>query len=114
MENCIFCKIIRGEIPSVKVYEDDDMVIINDIAPQAKKHYLLLPKKHYANIIEMSEEDAVTLGRCLKKLSTLVDKLGLENGFRLVSNKGGCVPDGTAFARAHIRRGKTRRKNVFF
>lgn len=88
MENCIFCKIIRGEIPSVKVYEDDDMVIINDIAPQAKKHYLLLPKKHYANIIEMSEEDAVTLGRCLKKLSTLVDKLGLENGFRLVSNKG--------------------------
>lgn len=90
--DCIFCKIINGEIPSNKVYEDENMVIIRDIAPQAKEHYLLLPKEHYANIIEMTEEQAVTLGKCIKKLSTLVDELGLQNGFRLVSNKGedGC------------------------
>ena len=87
--NCVFCKIIAGEIPSKKFYEDD---VIADVNPQAAKHYLLLPKKHYANIVEMSEDDAIILGKCLKKLSTLVDELGLKDGFRLVSNKGenGC------------------------
>ena len=59
MEDCIFCKIIKGDIPSTKVYEDEDMVIIKDIAPQAPVHLLLLPKQHFANIIEMTEEQAV-------------------------------------------------------
>ena len=75
--NCIFCRIIAGEIPSRKFYEDDDMLIIADIAPQAKKHYLLLPKKHYASIVEMSAEDAATLARCLKKLGELTDEESL-------------------------------------
>lgn len=88
MNDCIFCKIIKGEIPSTKVYEDNDMVIIKDIAPQAPVHLLLLPKEHFANIVEMTDAQAQTLGRCLKKLSTLVDELGLQGGFRLVSNKG--------------------------
>lgn len=88
MNDCIFCKIIKGEIPSVKLYEDEDMVIIRDVAPQAPVHLLLLPKEHFANIVEMSDAQAVTLGKCLKKLSSLVDKLGLSGGFRLVSNKG--------------------------
>ena len=92
MENCLFCKIVRGEIPSTKVYEDDNMIIIKDIAPQAPIHLLLIPKEHYANIIEMTDCQAQTLAKCLKKLSTLTDKLGLQDGFRLVSNKGanGC------------------------
>lgn len=92
MENCIFCKIANGEIPSTKLYEDDDMVIIKDLNPQAPVHLLLIPKKHYADIVEMSDTDAQTLARCVKKLSALVDDLGLTNGFRLVSNKGadGC------------------------
>ena len=92
MENCLFCKIVRGEIPSTKVYEDDIMIIIKDIAPQAPVHLLLIPKEHYANIIEMSDDQASTLAKCIKKLSTLTDKLGLQDGFRLVSNKGadGC------------------------
>lgn len=90
--DCIFCKIVNGEIPSTKMYEDENMVIIKDIEPQATLHYLLIPKEHYANIIEMTDEQAVTLSKCIKKLSTLVDELGLSNGFRLVSNKGenGC------------------------
>ena len=88
MNDCVFCKIIRGEIPSVKVYEDEDMVIVKDIAPQAPVHLLMLPKEHYANIVEMSDAQAQTLGRCLKKLSGMVDELGLADGFRLVSNKG--------------------------
>ena len=92
MENCIFCKIIKGEIPSTKIYEDDDMLIIKDVNPQAQIHYLLLPKEHYANIVEMSDAQAQTLAKCIKKLSTMVDELGLADGFRLVSNKGkyGC------------------------
>lgn len=92
MDNCIFCKIVKGDIPSTKVYEDDDMIIIKDLNPQAPVHLLLIPKEHYANIIEMSDSQAQTLAKCLKKLSTLTDELGLQNGFRLVSNKGedGC------------------------
>lgn len=92
MDSCIFCKIVKGDIPSTKVYEDDDMIIIKDLNPQAPVHLLLIPKEHYANIIEMSDNQAQTLAKCLKKLSTLTDELGLQNGFRLVSNKGedGC------------------------
>lgn len=92
MDNCIFCKIVKGDIPSVKVYEDEDMIIIKDLNPQAPVHLLLIPKEHYANIVEMSDAQAQTLAKCLKKLATLTDKLGLQNGFRLVSNKGedGC------------------------
>ncbi len=88
MDNCIFCKIIKGEIPSTKVYEDEDMVIIKDINPQAPIHLLLLPKQHFANIIEMTDEQAKIVAKCIKKLSTMVDDLGLKNGFRLISNKG--------------------------
>ena len=92
MDNCIFCKIVKGDIPSAKVYEDEDMIIIKDLNPQAPVHLLLIPKEHYPNIVEMSDAQAQTLAKCLKKLSTLTDKLGLQNGFRLVSNKGedGC------------------------
>ena len=92
MDNCIFCKIVKGDIPSTKVYEDDDMIVIKDLNPQAPVHLLLIPKEHYANIIEMTDSQSQTLAKCLKKLSTLTDELGLQNGFRLVSNKGedGC------------------------
>lgn len=102
MNDCIFCKIIKGEIPSTKVYEDDDMVIIKDIAPQAPIHLLLLPKQHFANIIEMTDEQAQILGRCLKKLSTLVDELGLKDGFRLISNKGAHACQSVEHLHIHI------------
>lgn len=89
---CIFCKIVNNEIPSKRVFEDDNMIIINDLNPQAKHHYLLIPKEHYADITEMNEKQGETLGKCLYKLGTLVKDLGLADGFRLVSNKGanGC------------------------
>ncbi|NCA67039.1 MAG: HIT domain-containing protein, partial [Clostridia bacterium] len=80
MDNCIFCKIIGGQIPSTKLYDDQDMIIIKDISPQAKIHLLLIPKEHYPNILEMSESQAATLAKCLKTLSTLVNTLGLEKG----------------------------------
>ena len=91
-DNCIFCKIAKGEIPANKVYEDDNMIIIKDLNPQAPVHLLLIPKDHYANIVEMTDEQSLTLAKCVKRLSALVDELGLQDGFRLVSNKGenGC------------------------
>ena len=106
MNNCIFCKIINGEIPSTKLYEDDDMVIIKDVHPQAPIHYLLLPKEHYANIIEMTDAQAATLAKCVKKLSALTFELGLQCGFRLVSNKGSDACQSVEHLHIHILGGK--------
>ena len=92
MNDCIFCKIIAGEIPSTKVFENEDMVIIKDLNPQAKIHLLILPKKHYANIGELATNDADLLKRCFSAFAGLTDELGLQNGYRLITNKGddGC------------------------
>ena len=111
-DDCIFCKIAKGEIPSNKLYEDDDMLIIKDLNPQAPVHLLLIPKDHYASICEMNDAQAATLARCLKKLSTLVDELGLKDGFRLVSNKGenGCQSVG--HLHIHILGGKKLSDNM--
>jgi len=87
-KNCIFCKIIAGEIPSKKVFENEDMIVISDINPQAKCHYLLIPKTHYKNVSVLSAQNSELLARCLKTLSTLTDSLGLNNGYRLVTNCG--------------------------
>ncbi|MCH5154233.1 MAG: histidine triad nucleotide-binding protein [Clostridiales bacterium] len=88
MDDCIFCKIIKGEIPSEKLYEDELMIIIKDIAPKAKIHFLAIPKKHFKYFSDMTEQDAVMLGRCIKKVGTLAPSLGLEGGFRFVVNQG--------------------------
>ncbi len=106
MNDCLFCKIINGEIPSTKVYEDEDMIIIKDIAPQAQVHLLLIPKEHYANIIEMTDAQAGTLAKCIKKLSGLTDQLGLGGGFRLVSNKGADACQSVEHLHVHVLGGE--------
>ncbi len=88
MDECVFCKIIKGEIPSKRFYEDDLMIIIEDIQPRAKKHYLAIPKKHYKLFTEMSESDSVELGKCIKKVGELAESLGLKDGFRFIINQG--------------------------
>lgn len=94
MQDCVFCKIIKGEIPSKLVYEDEDFVIFNDINPKAKLHYLAVPRKHFAVLAEMEKQDEFLLGRILSKIPTLQQKLGLENGYRLIVNqKGECGND---------------------
>jgi histidine triad (HIT) family protein len=106
MQNCVFCKIIKGEISAKKLFEDEEMMIIEDIHPQAKKHYLLIPKRHYADITEMTEEDAAVLAKCLRKLAALADALGLKNGFRLVSNKGADACQSVPHLHIHILGGE--------
>lgn len=89
MENCVFCKIIAGEIPSTRFYEDEDMIVIKDIEPKAKLHYLCVPKTHFALLLEMDEEKAELLKRVLKKIPVLAQNaLGLEGGYRMIVNQG--------------------------
>ena len=86
MDNCIFCKIIAGEIPSTKVYEDDRVYAFRDINPQAPVHVLIVPKKHFANILECDAETAAALTDAIRQVAKLegVD----ESGFRVISNCG--------------------------
>jgi histidine triad (HIT) family protein len=88
MENCIFCKIIAGEIPSAKLYEDDEMIVIKDIEPKAKLHYLCIPKTHFPLLSDMDEEKAMIVKRCFEKIPTLQKQLGLEDGYRIIINQG--------------------------
>lgn len=88
MENCLFCKFISGEIPVNKVYEDENCIIIKDIDPKAKNHYLLIVKSHFKYLADMTSEQAEMLKKALQTLPTLKDLLGLENGYRLVVNQG--------------------------
>ena len=93
MEDCLFCKMVKGEIPCNKLYEDDDMIIIKDINPEPKVHYLLIPKEHYKDATELTEDRAIKLGKMIKKaVDVSNEKLDLKDGFRLVNNKGtfGC------------------------
>ena len=88
MENCLFCKIIKGEIPATKMYEDENMIIIKDIDPKAKNHFLCIPKSHFKLLKEMNEEQSQMVRKCLIKIPELEKVLGLENGYRLVINQG--------------------------
>lgn len=88
MNDCIFCKIIAGEIPSVKLYEDDEIVVFKDVAPIAKIHLLCVPKAHFAYLSELNAERAALLGRTFEKIGKLKDELGLSDGYRLVINQG--------------------------
>jgi histidine triad (HIT) family protein len=88
MENCIFCKIINGDIPSTRYYEDEDMIVIRDIEPKAKEHYLCIPKTHFALFDEMDEKKAEILKRCFEKIAKIYPTLGLREGYRVIINQG--------------------------
>lgn len=87
-ENCIFCKIAAGEIPSATLYEDNDFKVILDIEPASKGHALILPKNHYANLYELDDATAAKVLLIAKKMITkLTDILGCE-GYNIVQNNG--------------------------
>jgi histidine triad (HIT) family protein len=92
MENCIFCKIVKGEIPSKKIFEDDETLVFYDENPQAPIHFLVVPKKHIPNVMECAEEDVPLLGRLLDRAQKVAKQLGMEEkGCRFVIN---CKEDG--------------------
>jgi histidine triad (HIT) family protein len=92
MSDCIFCKIASGEIPSKKIYEDDEIFAFHDVSPQAPVHFLMIPKRHIKNIMETDGADIPLLGRLLHKAQELAKENGCaEKGARFVVN---CKEDG--------------------
>ena len=88
MDNCLFCRIIAGEIPSTKVYEDDAVFAFRDINPQAPTHVLVLPRRHIASLAQTDDADDATLAACLRACRRVAAQEGLTGGFRVVSNSG--------------------------
>jgi len=88
MNDCIFCRIISGEIPSSKIYEDDEIFAFKDIHPQAPVHFLIIPKKHIATLAEASLDDVPVLGRMLELAPRLAKEQGASEGFRTIINTG--------------------------
>ncbi len=88
MKDCVFCSILEGKIPSQRYYEDERFIVIKDIEPKAKLHYLAIPKKHYKLLSEMNDSDRDDLGHIMSTISQIAPKLGLDGGYRLVINQG--------------------------
>ena len=87
-EDCIFCKIAAGEIPSKKAYEDDQILAFYDLDPQAPVHILIIPKEHISSANELTEENGPLLGHIFATAAKLAKELGLEKGYRIVNNCG--------------------------
>lgn len=89
MGECIFCKIINGEIPCAKVFEDDKILAFNDINPEAPTHVLIIPKEHIASANELNEDNIDVIGHIFLKAKEIANKLGIaEEGYRIVNNCG--------------------------
>lgn len=88
MDNCLFCKIIKGEIPSEKVYEDDLCYAFKDINPVAPVHVLVIPKEHIASCGEITAENSAVVAHIFEVISKLAKELDLNEGFRVISNCG--------------------------
>lgn len=91
MEDCLFCKIIKGEIPSEKVYEDEEILAFKDINPLAPVHILVIPKKHIATADDIEEIDEPVIGKMFTVIKKLAKENNLENGYRIINN---CKEDG--------------------
>jgi histidine triad (HIT) family protein len=88
MSDCIFCKIVRGEIPSKKVYEDADILAFHDINPAAPVHFMVIPKQHVASLADADDRHAALLGKLFSKVGDLARSQGLTDGFRTIINTG--------------------------
>ena len=86
--NCLFCKIIAGDIPSTKVYEDETVYAFRDIAPQAPTHILVIPKAHMTGVSDVTAENSAVVAHIFEVIPQIAKAEGLENGYRVVSNCG--------------------------
>ena len=91
MADCIFCRIAAGEIPSNKLYEDDQLLAFYDLDPQAPTHFLVIPKAHIASAAEITPQNSAVIAHIYEVIARLAAELGLEQGFRVVTN---CGPQG--------------------
>ena len=107
MDNCLFCKIIKGDIPSAKVYEDEMTYAFRDIAPMAPTHVLVIPKQHVSGMSAIDELDDATVAACLRACRKVAELEGLtEGGFRVVSNCGDDACQSVKHLHFHVLGGK--------
>ena len=105
-DDCLFCKIIKGDISSNKVYEDDLCYAFRDIAPQAPTHILVVPKAHIASCAEVTAENAALVGHIFTVIARIAAQEGLVNGWRVVSNVGPDAGQTVPHLHFHILGGK--------
>lgn len=107
MENCLFCKIIKRDIPSTKVYEDEEVYAFKDINPEAPVHILVVPKKHISSINEIEDEDRELIGKIFTAIRKIAKEQGIEEaGYRVVSNCGKDAGQTVMHLHFHILAGK--------
>lgn len=108
MEDCVFCKIIKGEIPSEKVYEDDEIIAFKDINPAAPIHILVIPKKHIATLLEVKEEESYLISKIFVAINKIAKQLRIEkDGFRIIANCGKDSGQEVMHIHFHLLAGKT-------
>lgn len=112
MENCLFCKIIAGEIPSTKVYEDDKILAFRDIAPMAPTHILVIPKEHIGGVDEITPENSTVVSYIFEKIAEIARAEGLSDGYRVVSNIGENGGQTVRHLHFHILGGKKLRNEM--
>jgi histidine triad (HIT) family protein len=88
MNDCIFCRIISGEIPSTKVYEDEFIYAFNDIKPEAPVHILVTPKEHVASAADVNVENSYLVAKCFEVIAKIAREKGLDGGYRIINNCG--------------------------
>lgn len=106
MADCLFCKIIAGEIPSSKVYEDEYCYAFKDIAPQAPVHILVIPKIHVSSADEITAENSIYVAKIFEVIPKIAESCGLSNGYRIVSNCGEDACQSVKHLHFHILGGK--------
>ena len=107
MEDCVFCKIASGAIPSNKVYEDDQVLAFHDLSPQAPVHVLVIPKTHTSGLMDARKMDDALLAHLLRTAANVAESLGLaESGFRIVSNCGSDACQSVHHLHIHVLGGK--------
>ena len=106
MSNCLFCKIIAGDIPSTKVYEDEKILAFRDIAPQAPAHILVIPKVHISGCDGVTVENSDVVAHIFTVIPQIAKAEGLENGYRVVSNCGDDAGQTVPHLHFHILGGK--------
>ncbi|NEG96968.1 HIT domain-containing protein [Bifidobacterium sp. SMB2] len=104
-DNCLFCGIIAGDIPSEKVYEDDAVYAFKDINPKAKVHVLIVPKRHYANVAALAKEDASLLAHIVEVAQSVADD-AFHGEYRLVFNTGKDAGQTVFHVHAHVLTGE--------
>jgi histidine triad (HIT) family protein len=109
MSDCLFCKIVDGEIPAKKVHEDDDVVAFEDINPQAPVHLLIIPRRHIASLNDAAPADAELLGRVVLAARRLAEARGVATGYRLVNNCGESAGQSVFHLHFHLLGGRAMR-----